>query len=66
MAPEYIPGDATGDGVVNSQDIATIQGHMLGIKELTGINFLAADISKDSQINALDIGLLQKILLQMD
>lgn len=60
-----IMGDINGDGMINSRDIAIIQGYMLTTYPFwfSGGNRLAADMNGDGIINTRDIGAIQKYML---
>ena len=58
-----IRGDVTGDGKINSRDIAVIQKHILGNSILSDNSFDAADANADGSINSRDISLIQKQIL---
>ena len=58
-----IKGDVTGDGAVNSRDIAALQKHIMDSQKLTGAYLLAADVRNDDAINSRDIASVQKTLL---
>ena len=63
-----IVGDMTGDGKVNSRDIATLQKHIIGTSVLEGVFFTAANVNDDvdndgnAKVNSRDIAELQKII----
>lgn len=56
-------GDITGDGNVNSRDIAMLQRAILGTATLTGVYRTAADMNMDSKINSRDIASVQRVIL---
>ena len=58
-------GDATGDGIVNTADLLTIQKHILKISIIDNndIKFKALDLNKDNTLNTADLLGIQKKLL---
>ena len=58
-----LQGDVTGDGNVNSRDIAAMQKHILGTNVLEGELLAAGDMTGDGKINSRDIAALQKKIL---
>lgn len=58
-----IGGDATGDGNINSRDIAAIQRVVVGGGNLEGAFAKAADISGDGKTNSRDIASVQRIVV---
>ncbi len=62
--PIVIVGDVTGDGAVNSRDIAGMQKHIMDTQKLAGVYLLAADVREDDALNSRDIAALQKAILQ--
>ncbi|MBQ2661595.1 MAG: leucine-rich repeat protein [Clostridia bacterium] len=63
-----LPGDITGDGKINSRDIASLQRHVTGSTLLEGIYFAAANANDDidadgnPKVNSRDIAELQRIV----
>ena len=57
----FLPGDANGDGVVNSTDAQLVVNYYLG-KEVY-LNFAAADVVTDGQLNSVDAQAIQNIYL---
>lgn len=57
-----IQGDVTGDGLVNSRDIATLQRHVTGAVLLEGVFFNAGDMNNDLKINSRDLASLQRLI----
>lgn len=65
----YVPdttvqGDVNDDGVFNTADAVMLQKWLLGSGSLT--NWKAGDVCTDSRINALDLCMVRKMLLQQD
>jgi hypothetical protein len=54
IKPEYLQGDANGDGVVNSKDIDAI-AHYIITGDAKGINLVNADANGDQKVNVADI-----------
>ena len=54
IKPEYLPGDANGDGAVNSKDIDVI-AHYIITRDAKGINLVNADANGDQKVNVADI-----------
>ena len=61
--PEYVLGDANGDGEVDFSDILTINKHRLGKVMLTGVNLEAADVTGDGKADFSDILQINKYRL---
>lgn len=57
--PDFIPGDANGDGKVNGTDIVVIANMLLGRKDKNG----AADANQDGKVNGTDIVVVANIVL---
>ncbi|MBQ2662281.1 MAG: hypothetical protein IJF80_06500 [Clostridia bacterium] len=55
-----IVGDLTGDGKINSRDIAAIQKIILGTAQADEITTIAGDMRTDKELNSRDIAALQK------
>ena len=58
-----IKGDVTGDGALNSRDIAAIQKEIMEIEKLLGAYATAGDMNGDANVNSRDIAALQKKIL---
>lgn len=58
-----IPGDTSGDGVINALDLLQIQKNILGTYNLSGVHADAGDTSGDGKVNALDLLQVQKSIL---
>lgn len=63
LPPEYILGDANGDGKVNVRDITAIMAYFTG-KTPASFNRDAADANKDGVINKNDITHITNIILK--
>ncbi|MFW6125775.1 MAG: dockerin type I repeat-containing protein, partial [Chloroflexota bacterium] len=59
---DVVPGDATGDGVVNSSDITKVERIMLMLDPETP----GADANGDGVVNSSDITRIERIMLQLD
>ncbi|MDO5151203.1 MAG: InlB B-repeat-containing protein [Oscillospiraceae bacterium] len=58
--PEFIPGDANGDGEVTLRDVAAVRKFIMGEKE---IDEKAADLNGDGEVNLRDVRVIRKIIL---
>lgn len=58
---EYMPGDPTGDGAIDTRDIISIRRYIAGGYGIE-IIFAAADINKDGDLDSRDIILLRRYL----
>lgn len=65
--PQYIIGDITGDGIIDSNDCVLLQRYILNIIDsLPGDNWqVVADVNKDGFINTLDYALLGRHILEI-
>ncbi|MBQ9833298.1 MAG: hypothetical protein IJO48_06165 [Clostridia bacterium] len=62
-----IKGDATGDGAINSRDIADMQKRILNSVDFADIyHFDASDINNDEKVNSKDIAFIQKLILNAE
>ena len=59
-----VKGDITGDGIVNSRDIAALQRQVLAPETLEGVYLLTADMNMDGEVNSRDIARVQKMVLE--
>jgi hypothetical protein len=50
----YVSGDCDGSPGIDVQDAAAMLNHIVGNNELTGMNFLAADVTKDGSVDIND------------
>ena len=57
-----VTGDVTGDGKVNSRDIASLQRHVTEVPLLGGAALLAGDRNSDNDINSRDLARVQRIV----
>lgn len=60
----YKLGDVNGDGNVNIQDVAALQGYLLNNVDLDQYQLDAADLNRDGNVNIQDAAELINILLQ--
>lgn len=65
--PQYIIGDITGDGIIDSNDCVLLQRYILDIIDsFPNSNWqIVADINKDGIINTLDYALLSRHILEI-
>ena len=64
---DFIPGDANGDGNVDTVDIVDIINHMTGKPTSTGVfEEDAADTNEDGVINAADVVKLVNIIMDQE
>ena len=56
----YIKGDINGDGKITLEDLALVNGHVVGYVTLTGAQFNKADVNNDGIVNALDLVKLKR------
>ena len=54
IKPEYLQGDANGDGVVNKKDLKAIANYIV-TGNAKGINLMNADANGDQKVNVVDI-----------
>ena len=59
-----ISGDVNNDGAITSDDLALIQGYVLGKNELSKEQAAAADINGDKTVNSSDIAKVRKTILE--
>lgn len=57
-----VPGDANGDGVVNSRDMLQLKKYMAGKISVDILNFANTDITGDGKINSMDSLKLKRII----
>lgn len=50
-----IYGDVNGDGLLDSTDLLRIRQQLIGIKQLSGANYQAANITRDNVIDSTDL-----------
>ena len=62
--PEFIPGDADGDGEVGIADATALIDYLLGT--ITAIDINAADLDSDGDISISDVSALIDMLLNSD
>ena len=64
--PDYVPGDATGDGYVTMSDVLLIRKSIAGIVDLTPEQFMRADITGDGYVTMSDVLRVRKIIAGID
>ena len=60
----YVPGDVNSDDLIDILDIILIVNSIMGIIELTPLQFLCADLNENGLINVLDIIQLVNLILE--
>ncbi len=60
----YLPGDVTGDELINILDIVIMVNYIMGLTEISPIQFLAADLNQNGLINVLDIIQIVNMILE--
>ena len=65
-AGNILLGDATGDGIVNVNDVTAIQRHTAEYEALTGDCLKAADIDGDGEVTINDATQLQRWIAEFD
>ncbi|MBQ2972208.1 MAG: dockerin type I repeat-containing protein [Ruminococcus sp.] len=61
--PEYLIGDADGDGELSVLDASLIQMYLVGKKTLEGVALKAADADLDGEVSVMDASLIQMVLV---
>ncbi|MBQ1436858.1 MAG: dockerin type I repeat-containing protein, partial [Ruminococcus sp.] len=61
-APSFVMGDANGDDVMDIKDVTAIQYHLAGIKSLSSVGMIVADIDEDGEVTVNDATKLQLTL----
>jgi len=59
--PGDIVGDVNGDGKITTLDLAAIQRHIIGMKQLDNIHL--ADVNYDDMVNSVDIAFVMRYIL---
>ncbi len=59
-----VKGDADGNGLMNSRDVASAQKHLFEINLLDTPYFAAADMNNDDNISSRDIAAMQKVMFK--
>lgn len=59
---DYVPGDLSGDGVVNMADVVNLRRYIVGGYDLT-INIDAADVNNDGSVNMADVVLIRRYVV---
>lgn len=62
----YLLGDANTDGIVNINDVTTIQRHLAELERLKGTNLLAADANQDGMADIADATVIQMYLAEYE
>lgn len=57
-----VPGDISGEGVINGYDEQYIRDHVNGVRLLEGCYFIAADVNQDLTVNLNDLNLLDSYI----
>ncbi len=57
-------GDPSGDGRINSYDMTITARHIIKTGNLTGIEFLAADVDKSGKINSMDLTMIARHIIK--
>ena len=58
-----VMGDLDGNGKITATDYSILNHTILGINELNGAYFEAADLYEDDKITASDMSILNKVIL---
>ncbi|PYG86842.1 sialate O-acetylesterase [Ruminiclostridium sufflavum DSM 19573] len=61
--PSAVKGDINNDLNIDALDFSLIRMHLLGVRELSGDAFDAADVDSSGTVDALDYAILKKYLL---
>jgi len=59
---DYVPGDLSGDGVVNMADVVNLRRYIVGGYDLS-INIDAADVNNDGSVNMADVVLIRRYVV---
>lgn len=63
--PDYYIGDASMDGKITINDLLAIKKHLLGIENLAGMNYLAANADKLDAVDIFDLAAIKMHLLKI-
>ena len=66
ITPIFLLGDVNDDGAVKSNDLLLLKKYLLGLVELSDINFKNSDMNSDGDIKSNDLLTLKKVLLGID
>lgn|GEM_PF-1323785 len=64
--PEFVLGDATGDGLIKSDDARAALRHSVGLELLSGVNEKAADYTGDGAVTAGDARAILRLSVGLD
>ena len=56
-----VNGDLTGEGNCNSRDVYTLLDYLIGAADFNGVYSLAADLSGDGTVDAVDAAMMKRI-----
>ena len=57
-----VNGDLTGEGNSNSRDVNLLLDYLIGAAYFNGVYTVAADLSNDGRIDAVDVALMKRTL----
>ena len=63
VSTSSLPGDVTGDDIINILDIVTLVNFVVGLSEPESEQFAAGDMNNDDVLNVLDVVLLVNEIL---
>lgn len=63
VAQEFVPGDVTGDGIVNVRDVVAVMQYVLALRSLNEEELIAADVNADGRIDVRDVTMLMRYSL---
>ena len=65
VAPDYVPGDADGDGVVSTADATAIFRYLMSGTSLDSTALAAADYDQDGKVSSSDVRRILKMLVSI-